>query len=426
MKTRAALAALLAATLSLAACAASQAAGQASAPPAVPAAPVAPARASLVDLPQDRNVLFWTQDQRDIAFRLMERFAPHGVIAHDPARVRALPQGPALPATLSIGGRDWSLADVAAQERWAGVIILHRGQVRGEHYGLGFSGEGRWTSFSVAKSFTSTLVGAAIRDGAITSLNDPVTRYIPALAGSGYDGVTVEQLLTMRSGVRWNENYTDPQSDVALFNAQQPEGNVDAVTAYMRRLPRAHAPGTRWNYNTGETNLIGVLVERATGRRLSDYARDKIWGPAGMEADGAWLYNEGGREISGCCMSLRLRDYARFGQFVVEGGRGVVPDGWFTQAGRSQTGIGRPGFGYGYQWWTVDDGSFAAQGIFGQGIFIDPARELVIASVGNWPTATDRERAGLRQAFYQAVQAAVDAENAAAQRVAPAAPSQVF
>lgn len=384
--------------------------------PSPPMPSLVPAAPAPMELPQDRNPLFWTQDQRDLAFRLMERFVPHGVIAHDSARVRALPQGVAFAAPFTVGETPLTLAEIAAQQRWAGVIILHRGQVRGEHYGLGFGREGRWTSFSVAKSFTSTLVGAAIRDGAIGSISDPVTRYIPALAGSGYDGVTVEQLLTMRSGVRWNEDYADPRSDVALFNNQQPEGDVDAVTAYMRRLPRAHAPGTRWNYNTGETNLIGVLVERATGRRLSDYAREKIWGPAGMEADGAWLYNEGGREISGCCMSLRLRDYARFGQFVLDGGRDVVPDGWFARAGTRQAEIGRPGFGYGYQWWTVDDGSFAAQGIFGQGIFIDPARQLVIASVGNWPSATDRTRGAQRQAFYRAVQAAVDAENSGVRR----------
>lgn len=369
-----------------------------------------------VQMPQDRNVLFWTVPQRDAAFRVLERLGPHGIIAHDPARVRPLNASAALPVAAPLEGRIGTLADYVADQRLAGLIILHRGQIRGEHYGLDFGANGRWTSFSVAKSFTSTLVGAALRDGRIASLADPVTRYIPALIGSGYDGVTVEQLLTMRSGVRWNENYTDPQSDVALFNGQRPEGDVDAVTAYMRRLPRANAPGTRWNYNTGETNLIGVLVERATGRRLSDYAREKIWAPAGMEADGAWLYNEGGREISGCCLSIRLRDYARFGQFVIEGGRGVVPDGWFANAGRRQADIGRPGFGYGYQWWTQDDGSFAAQGIFGQGIFIDPVRQLVIASVGNWPTAQDGPRAMRRQALYRAVQAAVDAEGGQAGR----------
>ena len=366
-------------------------------------APAAPAAPNAVDLPQDRNILFWTQPQRDLAFRMMERFVPHGTIRHDAAHVRALPEGAPIAGATAIPA-------YMDSQRLAGLIILHGGQLRYEAYRLGLTANDRWTSFSVAKSFTSTLVGAAIRDGAIRSLNDPVTRYIPQLAGGGYDGVTVEQLLTMRSGVRWNENYTDPQSDVARFNAQQPEADMDPVTAYMRRLPRAHEPGTRWNYNTGETNLIGVLVERATGRRLSDYAAEKIWRPAGMQADAYWLYNEGGREISGCCLSMPLRDFARFGQFVMEGGRGIVPDGWFASAGRRQADIGRPGFGYGYQWWTYDDGSFAAQGIFGQGIFIDPARQLVIAGVGNWPVATDAAIGAQRLAFYRSVQAAIDAE----------------
>ena len=229
-----------------------------------------------------------------------------------------------------------------AQQRLSGLIVVEDGRIRLERYGLGFAGEGRWTSFSVAKSFTSTLVGAAIQDGSIASIDDPVTRYIPELVGSGYDGVTIAQLLAMQSGVRWNENYTDPASDVARFNGQAAEGAVDPVTAYMRRLPRAHAPGTRWNYNTGETNLIGVLVEKATGKSVAQYLSEKIWRPFGMEADASWILNSGGKEISGCCMQMRLRDYARFGQFVLGGGRaGRRATGGadrLVRAGRHETG----------------------------------------------------------------------------------------
>lgn len=367
----------------------------------------------VVELPRDMNVLFWTQDQRDLAFRMFEQVSPtHRIAAGDTPS--ALPDGPAIAVSLAGDGRTIGVDDYMAGQRHAGLIIIHNGRVRLERYGLGFSAQGRWTSFSVAKSFTSTLVGAAIQDGAIASINDRVTRYIPELAGSGYDGVTVAQLLSMQSGVRWNENYTDPNSDVARFNMQLPENGVDPVTAYMRRLPRQAEPGTRWNYNTGETNLIGVLVERATGRELASYMSEKLWRPFGMEADAAWLLNSGGREISGCCLSMRLRDYARFGQFVLAGGRAggqqIVPPGWFATAGTKQADIGRPGFGYGYQWWTFDDGSFAAQGIFGQGIFIDPARSLVIASVGNWPTATSATLAAQRVDYYRAVQRAIDAE----------------
>lgn len=363
-----------------------------------------------VELPQDNNVLFWTVPQRDLAFRLFDSVSPAAPIAPG---VEPLPLGVGAP----LGGDAAAMDAYFEDQRLAGLIVLQDGAVRYERYGLGFGAEGRWTSFSVAKSFTSTLVGAAIRDGLIGSLSDPVTRYIPELAGSGYDGVTVAQLLAMSSGVRWNEDYTDPNSDVALFNMQQPEAGVDPVTAYMRRLPRAHEPGTRWNYNTGETNLIGVLVERATGRSLNEYLSEKVWQTGGMEAPATWILNAGGQEISGCCLQMRLRDYARFGQFVLNdgvaaNGQRIVPEGWFAAAGTKQAEIGRPGFGYGYQWWTYDDGSFAAQGIFGQGIFIDPARKLVIVGVGNWPTATDQRRAMSRLLFYRSVQARIDAERA--------------
>lgn len=383
---------------------------------AAPAPSAAPAAEATVDLPRDQNVLFWTQAQRDLAFRMFDTVTPASTIRAGTTPL-ALPEG--RPLRGEVGEGPPVTVDAYMQrQRLAGLIVLHDGQIRLERYALGFNAEGRWTSFSVAKSFTSTLVGAAIQDGHIGSLNDPVTRYIPALTGSAYDGVTVAQLLAMSSGVRWNEDYTDPNSDVARFLAQQPEGDVDAVTAYMRRLPRAHAPGTRWNYNTGETNLIGVLVERAVGRSLADYMTEKVWQPFGMEADATWVLNASGKEVSGCCLQMRLRDYARFGQFVlgggVAGGRQVVPEGWFAAAGTKQAEIGRPGAGYGYQWWTYDDGSFAAQGIFGQGIFIDPARRLVIAGVGNWPTATDPQLGGERLAFYRAVQALIDREAAAA------------
>lgn len=371
---------------------------------------VAQQAAPAVELPQDQNVLFWTQDQRDLAFRMFDSVSPTN-------RIRAGSTTLALRTAAPLSTDAAQIDAYMERQRLAGLIVLHDGKIRLERYGLGFGAEGRWTSFSVAKSFTSTLVGAAIQDGHIGSLSDPVTRYIPALTGSGYDGVTVAQLLAMSSGVRWNEDYTDPNSDVARFLAQAPEGDVDAVTAYMRRLPRAHAPGTQWNYNTGETNLIGVLVERATGKTLSDYMTEKVWQPFGMEGDATWLLNASREEVSGCCMQMRLRDYGRFGLFVLGGGRAsgqqVVPDGWYAAAGTKQAEIGRPGFGYGYQWWTYDDGSFAAQGIFGQGIFIDPARNLVIAGVGNWPTATDRERGAERLAFYRSVQQSIDRERAA-------------
>ena len=358
------------------------------------------------DLPKDKNVLFWTQDQRDNAFRALDKLAANRVVAAG-GPLHAFGQGTPLKLDLDIDA-------YMAHQRNAGLIIVQDNKVRFEKYGLGFDATGRWTSFSVAKSLTSTMVGAAVRDGFIKSLDDKVTAYIPDLRGSAYDDVTVRQLLTMTSGVKWNEDYADPKSDVAQFALQKAEPDVDITVSYMRKLQREAPAGSKWVYKTGETNLIGVLVSSATHRKLGEYLSEKVWKPYGMEADAFWITGDTGHEISGCCFSARLRDYARFGQFILDGGvaggRRVVPDDWLRQATVKQADIAQPGRGYGFQWWTNDDGSFAAQGIFGQGIFIDPKRKLVIASNGNWPKATDAEGVGAeRERFYKAVQAALDA-----------------
>ncbi|MEO5866345.1 MAG: serine hydrolase domain-containing protein, partial [Sphingomonas sp.] len=239
----------------------------------------------------------------------------------------------------------------------------------------------------------------AIKDGYIKSVDDPVTRYIPDLAGSGYDGVSIAQLLTMTSGVKWNEDYTDPKSDVAQMFAHPVPAGGDPIVAYMRTLPRETAPGSKWVYKTGETNLIGTLVERATHKPLANYLSEKIFKPYGMEQDAFWMVDQAGHEIGGCCLSVSLRDYARMGQFVLEGGAGVVPANWFAEATRSHADIGRPGFGYGYQWWTFPDGRFGAQGIFGQGIMIDPAHRVVVAVSAAAPSATDNAYGAVRMAF---------------------------
>ena len=365
-------------------------------------------RGLLAALPTDRDVLSWKQSQREAAFRAMDRMP----VLAKASSVTASPTPLPLPAgkTLEIPGID----EYLRQQNTAGLVILQDGRVRFERYGLGFDAAGRWTSFSVAKSFTSTLVGAAIQDGHIKSLEDKVSAYLPGLRGSAYDDVTVRQLLTMSSGVRWNEDYEDPEADVAQFNNATPEAGMDATVSYLRKLPRAHPPGELWNYNTGETNLIGVLVSAATGKPLAQYLQEKIWHPAGMESQATWLLGRTGNEIAGCCLQASTRDFARFGLFVLangaSSGQQVVPPDWFAQATRKQKDIGDPGRGYGFQWWTYDDGSVAAQGIFGQGIYIDPQRRLVIASNSNWTRASLGPESKAREAFYAQVRALIDAE----------------
>ncbi len=372
-------------------------------------------RGLLQAIPTNRDVLFWSQAQRDAAFRALDRLPILAKARAIPAggTPRPLPPGPPLPR-LAV-----DVNAFMASQRNAALIVVHEGKVRLERYGLDFDAAGRWTSFSVAKSITSTLVGAAIADGFIKSMDDKVSVYVPQMKGSAYDDVSLRQLLTMTSGIRWNEDYADPKSDVARFNNHEPEPGVDALVSYLRRLPREVPAGTRWHYSTGETNLVGIIVAQAVGRPLADYLSEKVWRPAGMEQSATWILSPTGSEISGCCIQATARDFARFGLFILEGaqvdGKRVLPEGWLAEATTERVGIGRPGYGYGYQWWTFSDGSFAARGIFGQSIFVDPKRKLVIASNANWSGgASHKPSIEARQVFWQAVQRALDQEAASA------------
>jgi CubicO group peptidase (beta-lactamase class C family) len=366
----------------------------------------------ILHLPTNKDVLFWSVSQRDAAFRAFDRIPilSKSRIVYSGNEIYPLLKG--APLTIDI--------DVDAymqDQRTAALVIVHDGKIRFEKYGLDFGPNKRWTSFSVAKSITSTLVGAAIKDGYIKSVDDKVSDYIPDLRGSVYDDVTIKHLLTMTSGVRWNEDYGDPKSDVALFNAHKAEPGVDATVSYMRKLKREAPPGTKWVYKTGETNLVGVLISSATRKNLSEYLSEKIWRPFEMENDASWLLGSTGHEISGCCIQASTLDFARFGMFMLGGGiadgKPVLPDGWIDDATMKQSGTGRPDYDYGYQWWIWDDGSYMARGIFGQGIFIDPERKLVIASNSNWPQASDHQGGDQdkkRSAFYKQVQLSIDKE----------------
>lgn len=347
--------------------------------------PPAPAVTLTQPPPRDQSdlqVLFWTDAQRAERFRAMEQwFAGHEVPASKAAR--PLRKGTPLSAELQA-----EISALMKATNTAGVMVLVDGKVVHEEYGLGMGPKDRWTSFSVAKSFTSTLLGAAVKQGKIASLDDPVVKYIPGLAGSAYEGVTVRQLATMTSGVKWNEDYTDPKSDVAQMNRFVVEYGPEAIVAQMKALPREAEPGTKWVYKTGETNLIGLLVENAVGMPLAEYAKSRIVDSAGFEGGLFWMVDPRGGNIGGCCLSIRLSDYARMGQFALEGWNDLFPLNWFAEATDSAVDFGTSGFGYGYQWWTYPQGTYGAQGIFGQGITIFPEQKVVFAYVGNWATAS--------------------------------------
>lgn len=361
---------------------------------------------------QREAVLFWPQAQREAEFRQMDRRFPSDRVQRG-THVRELAEGE--PLMLGDAGESSWLDNYMDQHHIAGVMVLQDGGVRLQQYALDFEPEQRWESFSVAKSVTSTLLGIALQQGYIASLDDALVTYIPELRDSAYADVTVQQLLTMTSGVRWNEDYADEQSDVAqMYRGACVDGRAH-VLSYLMKLPRQWPAGTHWNYNTAETDLLGIVVERATRRSLAAYLSDTIWKPYGMAADATWIKDEcDGSDTGGSGLSATLGDYARLGQFMLDGGRiagePLIAEAWLQGAVSEQESVDAPAGGYGYLWWTDTDGSYAAIGIFGQMVYVDPARRLVIAQVAAWPKATSSELVAARRGFVAAVKRAVDAD----------------
>ncbi len=364
--------------------------------------------------PAGASILMWSPEQQKAGYKAMETLAAHKVVKRG-AEVFPLPAGTPLDPKLKIAGTPHDIEGFMTAYRVSGLLVIKDGKVLLERYGLDRKPADRWTSFSVAKSVTSTLVGAAIQDGFIKSLDDPVTAYIPELKGGGYEGVTVRQLITMSSGVKWNEDYTSLDSDVAKVGLSVIEPGVNPVVSYMRRLPRDVPPGSKFRYSTGETDLVGVLVSKAAGKPLSQYLSEKIWAPFGMEQDAIWVEDVAGHERGGCCMSMTLRDYGRIGMFILDGGKAggkqVVPATWTREATRSQIVIdpAHPEYGgYGYFWWINPAvGSYEAQGIFGQSITTFPQERLIIVLNSAWPAADTPELNAARDRLTAAIRAAV-------------------
>jgi len=354
--------------------------------------------------PGGASILSWTPEQQEWGYRNMEKLAPVRVFKRGKT-VHPLPLGQQIDPTFQVGDKTYNTEGYMREFRASGVLVIKDGKIVLERYGLGRHPTDRWTSFSVAKSLTSTLIGAAVKDGKIKSLDDAITLYIPEMKGSAYEGVTVRQLITMTSGVKWNESYTDPNSDVAKVGLSILEPGVNPVVSYMRRLPREAPPGTKFVYKTGETDLAGILLSNAVGKSLAQYLSEKIWQPYGMEQNGVWVEDVAGHERGGCCVSITLRDYGRVGQFMLEHGKAaghdVVPPGW-TEDATAQHVANPP---YGYFWWIIP-GGFEAEGIFGQTMSVFPQDHLVVVINSAWPAAWSEEINAVRMKYLTALRAA--------------------
>ena len=204
-------------------------------------------------------------------FRNIDRLFPTRTVKRG-EHVNPLPAGEPLGNLKFVSnGKAYDLYDYVSLNRVSGLLVLKDGKIRFERYELGNTEKTHWMSMSIVKSFTASLVGAAIKDGYIRNLEDPVTAYLPQLSGSAYEGVTIRNLLQMASGVKWDETYTNPASDrrhmLEVQNSQKPGG----VLELMAKLPRTAEPGTSWNYSTGETHVVGALVRAAVGKPVAQY-----------------------------------------------------------------------------------------------------------------------------------------------------------
>ncbi|MBP3127152.1 serine hydrolase [Thalassospira sp. ER-Se-21-Dark] len=323
--------------------------------------------------------------------------------------VWVLPEKPvSLDDGYTLDGETVSLAAYLEATSTNALVVVKDGTIVHESYRNGSDANTRFMTFSVAKSYVSTLIGLALDDGFIKSLDDKVTDYLPEMAGSGYDGPTIRNLLHMRSGVEWQEIYQFG-SDTQLTQVHD-----NSLVAYKYRwcdyaandsVESQNKPGDVFNYATLDTSVLGCVLERAVGKTGAEYMSEKLWKPAGMENDAYWVMDgpeDVGREFFGAGLNATARDHARFGlMFLNKGqanGKQIVPADWIDEAtipdeGFEPTALGEP-FGYQYQWWTIPGSdAYSAIGLFHQFIYVDPENNLVIVKASHTaePVGHDEE-----------------------------------
>lgn len=293
-------------------------------------------------------------------------------------------------------GRDYTLQDYLHRQRATALLVLKDGRIVAEHYRYGRTEDARFLSFSMAKSVTSLLVGIALEQGAIASLDDPAGKYVRDLAGSAYGATTIRQLLRMSSGLVFTERYdgNDDVSRMGVAFVQSPRGTVDV----LRSIGERHAePGAVFRYASAETDVLGRVLAGATGRDVAALTTQWLWAPIGAEREAFWRIGRDGQEGSFGWFNASLRDWGRLGLLLANDGRAgerqVVPRDYLleaTEAARQPPAfrprVATPYFGYGYQFWLLPlaERTFALQGVYGQGLFVQPASGIVLVVTSAW------------------------------------------
>jgi len=363
------------------------------------------------------------------SFHNMRRLFPTAPIARG-SKVWALPSDPRNFDSLKFKGSSGSETTVRAvldSTQTEGFILLHRGRILFEHYGNGLQPSSPHIVMSVTKSFVGTLFGI-LEERGVLRLNDPLTRFVPELARTAYDGATIGQVLDMQSGVRFNEDYTDPLSDAARIDwalgwKPLPPGesyrSIDQLILSLTTREREH--GAAFRYRSIETDVLGWVIARATQSDLATLLSQELWQPMGMEFDADIVLDRAGVGLADGGMSATLRDLARFGQMYLDdgvaNGRTIVPAAW-VRASRTGDpekfndpafGGPQPGHAYSRQWWVrnVATGTAMARGIHGQLVYVDPPRALVAVKLSSWPTARNLALLGDTMAMIDAIGASL-------------------
>ncbi len=286
------------------------------------------------------------------------------------------------PKSIDDSGVEMTFDDYLEKNETLAFMIIRNDTIQCEKYFDGYKASSIVPSFSMAKSFTSILIGCAIDDGLIQSVDEPMINYLPELKDHGMEKVTIQHLLQMTSGIDFRENYMSPFADVARFYYGR------NLRRYIGQMHQLTEPGIDFEYLSGNTELLGLILERALKTKtVTDYFQEKIWTPLGMEYDASWSIDKkkNGLEKTFCCVNARARDYAKIGRlYLNEGnwnGKQIVSESWVKKSTHADHDAGGAPY-YQYQWWIPSKKEFMAVGFLGQYIYVNPEKNLIIVRLG--------------------------------------------
>jgi len=344
-------------------------------------------------------------------FRSVEEYFPTRVI--EPGKNRSsLPEGEMirLPKTYVYEGETRNSHDLLQETDVTGLLIIKNDSIIFEDYYQGNTQESHTIAWSVTKSFVSALMGIAIEEGSVAGIHQKVSEYLPELQETAYGDVSIKNLLQMSSGVSWDEDYSNKNSDINRFGRTLALGG--SFESFVKTLSREREQGTYNRYNSSDTQVLGMIISKATGKTLSEYLQEKLWQPLGMEKQAWWLTDDQGHEFAAAGLSASLRDYGRFGLLFLHDGfwndQQIIPTSWVKASLMADGPHLWPGpntysnndFGYGYQWWIFDgnEGEYAALGIYNQMIYVNPKHNLVIVkSSANHGYGTTNDESSFRE-----------------------------